>query len=170
MYSDKFEIHIVELPKAAKGEYPDTSLLKWAKFIHAETKEEFEMIAKTDPYIGKAYDELLHISADEEKRLEYEARQKAILDHNYLMQYNWEEGYAQGEEKGEERKLIELISKKMKKGCSVPQIVDMLEEEETVIQEIYDVALGFAPDYNVDEIMEQIKKKREQTNQETIHS
>lgn len=30
------------------------------------------------------------MSTDEEKRREYEARQKAILDHNYLMRANWE--------------------------------------------------------------------------------
>lgn len=100
VYSTKFEIHIVELPKAAEGEHEETILLKWAKFIHAETREEFEMIAKIDPFIGEAYEELLRMSADEEKRQEYEARQKAILDHNYLMRVNWENGKAEGKEEG----------------------------------------------------------------------
>ena len=46
LYSDKFEIHTLELPKLAKHDYPETELLKWLQFINAETKEEFEMAAE----------------------------------------------------------------------------------------------------------------------------
>ena len=84
MYSDKFEIHTLELPKLAKHEYPETELLKWLQFINAETKEEFEMAAEKSEYIKKAYEDLNRISADEEKRLEYEARERAIRDHQYF--------------------------------------------------------------------------------------
>ena len=40
------------------------------------------MIAEKDTYIQSAYDQLQIISQDKQKRMEYEARQKAILDHN----------------------------------------------------------------------------------------
>ncbi|MCB7558401.1 hypothetical protein LIY98_13500, partial [Tyzzerella nexilis] len=40
-----------------------------------------EVLAEKDEYIHKAYDKLEEISADEEKRLEYDKRQKAIRDH-----------------------------------------------------------------------------------------
>lgn len=100
MYSDKFEVHIVELPKLNEHEYPETTLLKWARFLRAEKKEEFEVIAKTDPYIEETYRVLQLISADDEKRLEYEARQRAILDHNQLMKDNFQQGYAEGEANG----------------------------------------------------------------------
>lgn len=43
------------------------------------------MIAKKNPYIKSAYDQLQRISQDEQKRLEYEAREKAILDYNQGM-------------------------------------------------------------------------------------
>ena len=92
MYSDKFEIHTLELPKLAKHEYPETELLKWLQFINAESKEEFEMAAEKSEYIKKAYEDLNRISADEEKRLEYEARERAIRDHQYFfycLQRNW---------------------------------------------------------------------------------
>ena len=62
MYSDKFEIHTLELPKLAKHEYPETELLKWLQFINAETKEEFEMAAEKSEYIKKAYEDLNRIS------------------------------------------------------------------------------------------------------------
>ena len=71
---DKLEIHVLELPKLAKYEQPETELLKWAKFFQAEKKEEFEMASKDNEYLEKAYERLVNISADEKKRREYEAR------------------------------------------------------------------------------------------------
>ena len=148
IYSDKLEIHIVELPKLAEREYPETALLKWARFFNAEKKEEFEMVAKTDPHIQKAYDQLLYMSGNEEKRLLYEARQKALNDYNTQMYSNWHDGYSEGEEK----KLIELICKKMKKNCSAEEIADLLEEDRAKVETIYNTALDFAPDYNIEKI------------------
>jgi len=43
------------------------------------------MIAKKDVYIQSAYNKLQVISQDKQKRMEYEARQKALLDHNQFM-------------------------------------------------------------------------------------
>ena len=148
IYSDKLEIHIVELPKLAEREYPETALLKWARFFNAEKKEEFEMVAKTDPHIQKAYDQLLYMSGNEEKRLLYEARQKALNDYNTQMYSNWHDGYSEGEEK----KLIELICKKMKKNCSAEEIADLLEEDKEKVEAIYNTVLDFAPDYNIEKI------------------
>lgn len=109
LYTDKFEVHVLELPKLARYDYPQSELLNWARFINAETKEEFERVAKTNPYIGRAYEELERISADEEKRLEYEARQKAIRDHNHLMKVNLEAGCRQGLEEGRAEGKAEAI-------------------------------------------------------------
>ena len=159
IYSDKLEIHIVELPKLAEREYPETALLKWARFFNAEKKEEFEMVAKTDPHIQKAYDQLLYMSGNEEKRLLYEARQKAINDYNTQMYSNWHDGYSEGEEK----KLIELICKKMKKNCSAEEIADLLEEDKAKVETIYNTALNFAPDYNIERIWKKLGGRKKQT-------
>lgn len=99
-YTDKLEVHILELPKLGRYEYPETELLKWARFINAERKEELEMIAKTDKFLGKAYEALTNLSADEQKRLEYEAREKAIRDYNHQMKSNWNAGHEQGIKQG----------------------------------------------------------------------
>ncbi|KAI4441827.1 hypothetical protein C824_004336 [Schaedlerella arabinosiphila] len=168
IYSDKLEIHIVELPKLAEREYPETALLKWARFFNAEKKEEFEMVAKTDPHIQKAYDQLLYMSGNEEKRLLYEARQKAINDYNTQMYSNWHDGYSEGEKRGyregekqgykegEEKKLIGLICKKMKKNCSAEEIADLLEEDKEKVEAIYNTVLNFAPDYNIERIWKKL--------------
>lgn len=159
IYSDKLEIHIVELPKLAEREYPETALLKWARFFNAEKKEEFEMVAKTDPHIQKAYDQLLYMSGNEEKRLLYEARQKALNDYNTQMYSNWHDGYSEGEEK----KLIELICKKMKKNCSAEEIADLLEEDKEKVEAIYNTVLNFAPDYNIEKIWKKLGGRKKQT-------
>ena len=79
----------------------------WGKFIRAERKEEFDMLAEKNMYIGSAYQHLQVISQDEEKRLKYEARAKAIRDYNQIMleaeQRGRVEGEAIGETRGEEK-------------------------------------------------------------------
>jgi len=101
VYSDKIEFHVIELPKLPKELKENSSdLLLWAKFLNAEKEEEFEMLAKKNLYIGKAYDKLQVISMDKKKQLEYTARQKAILDYNQLMKEYTEAGLKKGEEIG----------------------------------------------------------------------
>ena len=68
-----------------------------------ESREDFEKIAGEDIYINEAYEVLQKLSADERKRLEYEARQKAILDYNSQMSSAREEGIQIGEKRGEAR-------------------------------------------------------------------
>ena len=58
-------------------------------------------MAEEDTYINEAYEVLQKLSADERKRLEYEARQKAILDYNSQMSSSREEGIQIGEARGE---------------------------------------------------------------------
>ena len=103
-YTDKMEFHVIELPKLPKGLREDCSNLElWARFINAERKEEFDMLAQRDPYIASAYGQLQVVSQDMEKRLEYEARQKAIWDYNQTMREARERGERLGEERGEKR-------------------------------------------------------------------
>ena len=70
------------------------------------------MIAEKDPYIQSAYNQLQIISQDKHKRLEYEARQKAILDHNQSIleaeQRGREEGIKEGIEEGRELEAVSI--------------------------------------------------------------
>ena len=47
-----------------------------------------------------------------------------------------EQAWEEGREAGMEDKLLELIRKKLKKGKTIPEIAEDLEEEETAIREI----------------------------------
>ncbi len=60
------------------------------------------MIAKQNIYIQSAYDRLQVISQDKQKRMEYEARQKALFDHNQFMYEAEKRGREIGEEIGRE--------------------------------------------------------------------
>ena len=62
------------------------------------------------------------------------------------------EGRNVGKREGEASKVIEIVIKKYKKGCSVKETADMLEEPQTLIKQIYDVIGQCAPDYNVEVI------------------
>ena len=108
LYTDKMEFHVLELPKLPTELKDDSdNILLWAKFINAERKEEFDMIADKNPYIESAYQTLQVISQDKQKRLEYEAREKAVRDHNQFLfearQKGMKEGIEIGEKRGEKR-------------------------------------------------------------------
>lgn len=62
------------------------------------------------------------------------------------------EGRNVGKREGEASKVIEIVIKKYKKGCSVKETADMLEEPQTLIKQIYDVIGQCVPDYNVEAI------------------
>ncbi len=95
IYTDKMEFHVLELPKLPKELREDSSDIElWGKFISAERKEEFDVLAEKNTYIGSAYQHLQVISQDKQKRMEYEAREKAVRDYN--------QGILEAEQRGRE--------------------------------------------------------------------
>jgi predicted transposase/invertase (TIGR01784 family) len=141
MYTDKLEIHILELPKLKERNYLETEILNWARFFNAEHKEEFEMAAEASPYIERAYERLTQLSGDEMKRLEYETREKAIRDHNYLMKYNLELGMKAGIEQGA-KALIEIcqdnsVSKESALASLIEKLSISKEEAERYLEKYW---------------------------------
>ena len=115
LYTDKMEFHVIELPKLpTKLKENASDILLWAKFINAEKKEEFDMLATKNPYIKSAYEQLQLISQDKEKRLEYETREKAVRDYNQLMK----EAEMHGRKTGEYEKAINIAKNLLKLGFS----------------------------------------------------
>lgn len=104
IYTDKMEFHVLELPKLPKELKEDSSDIElWGKFINAERKEEFDMLAEKNTYIDSAYQHLQVISQDKEKHMEYEAREKAVRDYNQGILEAKQRGEAQGEARATER-------------------------------------------------------------------
>ncbi len=68
------------------------------------------MIAEKDPYIKSAYNQLQLISQDDQKRLEYEAREKAIHDYNQGIYEAEQRGRLQGEQAVRESTAKNLLA------------------------------------------------------------
>ena len=107
-YTDLMEIQILELRKLPKEVKNDPDILNWMRFLGGKTRREFEAMAKKDEYIEEAYRELEKLSADEQAKLEYEAREKAIRDYNSQMNSALKRGIEKGIEKGQ-RSLIRTM-------------------------------------------------------------
>lgn len=63
-------------------------------------------------------------------------------------------------EEGETNKLISLAVKKVKKGQSLEQIADILEEDVETLRPIYNAIIGAAPNYDVEEIRRRLGEKK----------
>ena len=71
---------------------------------------------------------------------------------------SYEDGFDDGFGDGELTNLTKLVCRKLQKNKSPETIADELEEDIDTIQHICDIAIGFAPDYDVAKIVEQYKK------------
>ena len=153
-YTDLMELHILELKKLPKKTIREDSLVRWMRFFNGKTIEDFKEMAKTDEYIEEAFDELEKLSADERKRLEYEAREKAVRDYNTLMGSALRDGIRQGLEQGRQKGLQEGLQKGLRegrystlkditqrmlaKGFSLEEISDALGEEVKTLRGLID--------------------------------
>ena len=105
IYTDLLELHILELPKLPKvrlkleqGEMvsDDEMVLQWMEFFSCKTQEDFEAMAKQDEYMEEAVNTLFRLSADEQKRVDYEAREKAIRDDRAKLDWATKVGFDEG--------------------------------------------------------------------------
>ena len=97
VYSDKMEIQILELKKLPKEVRTGEDVILWMKFFSGKSREEFESVAKANEYLNEAYHTLRTMSADEKKRMEYEARDKALRDYNSQISSAERRGKEEGE-------------------------------------------------------------------------
>lgn len=123
-YTDLMEMHILELPKLPPEQKSETDLMQWMRFLNGKRREDFEKMAKKNSCFEEAYKELDKLSADEKKRLEYEARQKAIRDRDILIKT------------GENRGRKEIILSMIEAGLPLEQIAEITKETLEMIQEL----------------------------------
>ena len=103
-------------------------------------------------------DFLLERKAEAMHTLLTEYDEEAVMEG--FRQRAYEKGESDGLKKGQaiglEKHLISQICKKMSKGKPAKQIADELEEDVLTIQKIYDVAIDFGPDYDIEKIMDKL--------------
>ncbi|HJA65519.1 MAG TPA: Rpn family recombination-promoting nuclease/putative transposase [Candidatus Mediterraneibacter cottocaccae] len=127
-YTNLMELHILELKKLPEEDQNEEGVIRWMRFLSGKTKKEFEDMAKKDEYIEEAYNELKKLSLDEQKRLEYEARERALHDYNTQMN--------SAERRGKRAALKKLIRKKLDKGMSPEDIAEFLELDTDEVMEL----------------------------------
>lgn len=125
LYTDQLEFHVLELTKLREREYTDSEIYQWAKFLSGKSEEEFREMAEKNEYINEAYEILKHLSEDEKKRMEYEAREKALRDYNHQMYWAEKRGVKEGKKEMalkllKENVLIDLIA--LAAGVSTEQV------------------------------------------------
>ena len=123
-YSDMMEMHILELPKLPPEKQDETDLMQWMRFLGGKNRKDLKRMAEKNSNLQEAYDELDRLSADERKRLEYEARQKAIRDKNIL--------FKTGVERGRKDIILSMFTS----GMSVEQIADITKESTENIKKL----------------------------------
>ena len=80
LYSDKLELQILELPKIPEEYHHPDGIIAWMKFFRGGKKEDLKEMAKGNTYLEEAYEDLMEMSQNEEKRRAYEARERALRD------------------------------------------------------------------------------------------
>ena len=134
------EIHVLKLEKLPKEEQDEAELSAGCVSLERRAGGNLKKMPEKDSYMEEAYEMLKHMSVDEKKRLEYEAREKAIRDYHSQMQGMREEGFAEGKEQGkkagEMRKATNIITNMLRKGKSPEEIADLTGEELEEILEI----------------------------------
>ena len=53
--------------------------------------------------------------------------------------------------------LVSIVIKKLQKGMSAEEIADFLEEDVLTIQRIYDIANTYAPEYDIEKIVQKLE-------------
>ena len=133
-YTDLMELHVLELKKLPPKDQNEDGVIRWMRFLGGKSRKEFEDMAEKDEYIKEAYEDLKKLSLDEQKRLEYEVRQRAIRDHNSQMKSAERRGIEIGEERGEKRgieigtqsTLKRLVKANVESGKSLEEIAEFL--------------------------------------------
>ena len=119
LYNDKMELQILELKKLPGEIRTGEDIVNWMRFFNGKNRKEFEDMARVDEYLDEAYEALKRLSADDEKRLEYEARAKVLRDHINMLEGIKEEGVEEGRKEGLEEGRKEGLEEGRKEGIQM---------------------------------------------------
>ena len=125
--TDQIELHLVQLRHTPGDDTSDDErqLVGWGRFLMADSDEEREAVAMTDPMLAKANEALGELSADPEARRLAADREEAFLLGRFELQEAREEGREEGAEQGQRKLLLKLAS--LRFGVLPEHIVQRIE-------------------------------------------
>lgn len=122
VYSDKFKLYVLDLTQAERAtqEEHENILYQWAKLFKAETWEEIKMLAEKNEYIEEAAVTMYDVSAEENIRLQCEARLRYEEDRATL--------FASGKRQGMQQGMEALVKDNLEEGISKERILQKLQQ------------------------------------------
>lgn len=140
LYTEILELKILELKKLPQNLSNTNQIIQWMKFFSEKNRKEFENMFNIDEYLDEAVKELFNLSTDDQKRLEYEANERALRDYNSQMlsatRRGLKEGFTQGREEGLAKGMEEGLAKGMEKGMELTKHIFQLHIAGKSVSEI----------------------------------
>lgn len=131
-------------------EVPD-ELIEFLDYVEHSTAETAGKVKSER--VRRVHDRVCRVKLSEEVGVKYmQAWEEKYYEREEGRIEGRKEGRIEGREEGRIKILVTQVCKKLAKGMEVPDIADMLEEEESVIQNICDAAEHYTQDYDVESI------------------
>lgn len=113
VFSDIFEIHILELGKELTGTEPADD---WIRLLNAESEEDLDMIKTKNTGILEAIREIKVMNLRGRLRMHYEAYMKAVRDQRAIENHARETAIREGLEQGREQGLEQGLAQGLEQG------------------------------------------------------
>ncbi|MBC5744418.1 Rpn family recombination-promoting nuclease/putative transposase [Lachnospiraceae bacterium MD308] len=131
-------------------EVPD-ELIEFLDYVEHSTAETAGKVKSER--VRRVHDRVCRVKLSEEVGVKYmQAWEEKYYEREEGRIEGRKEGRIEGREEGRIKILVTQVCKKLAKGMEAPDIADMLEEEESVIQNICDAAEHYTQDYDVESI------------------
>lgn len=139
------------------------TLFLYTKGIEGNPPEELKKLLRYMEHSSAENADTLDLRELHEMVTEVKCDRKVGL--TYMKAYEFEQrllrqGEKMGLEKGEEKKLLSLVIAKIKKGKTVSEIADALEEDEQTIGRLVQIVNRHALEYDLEKVLEEVMKEK----------
>ncbi len=132
LYSDQFEIHIIELNKKLTGDILDD----WIRFFQVKNLEELDKLQSGNAGVMEAVEEVKRMNLIRSIRLWYEARQMYQRDQwaieDAIKEDSWNEGHAEGDLFRSKQSILDLLQELGDVPADVRRCIDSERDTETL--------------------------------------
>ena len=121
IFTDKVEIHIIELNKVRNTyeQNKENKKAQWMLFLDDPNSKEVQEIMKENEYVKEAVVEVHKMTEDEKLKRLADLRQKAIMDEKSY--------YETGLKHGEKKKSLEIAKELLKTGMSKEEVAKIVQ-------------------------------------------
>ena len=143
--TDKFQVHVLEIPKVKDIEIQTDELAQWMSFINDPEDGRLEkMMYENNKYFKQARKELEYLSGDKDFQEIVEKRALALMDQEVQTRLAKEEGREEGRREGKTEGIsigiaqntVEMVKKLIQKNMTNAFIKDVTGYEEEEIEKI----------------------------------